>query len=287
MTNTLRVSFPQWQGGNRPEYYLGAQLLDFLAPKTTQETLYIPVSQESTAETKKDGIVAKEQLLSQTKIALEKIGSKNPDKLVILGGDCSVDLAPFAYLLEKYGPEKTGILWIDSHMDIFTPETFENYHAMVVTSLLGEGDKDFANLVAQKLQPDNIVYAGINDPSEKNRELYDKYRFKTFDKKEVEDTPNLIVKALKERGIEHLMIHFDLDVLSLNEFRATYFAELPIYDKSRQHLPEATSLKGVVNLIQEADKAFNLVGLGITEHLPWDAIILQKMLAELPLISES
>ena len=29
---TLRLLFPQWQGGNNPPYYLGAKLLDWLAP---------------------------------------------------------------------------------------------------------------------------------------------------------------------------------------------------------------------------------------------------------------
>ena len=28
---TLRLLFPQWQGGNNPPYYLGAKLLDWLA----------------------------------------------------------------------------------------------------------------------------------------------------------------------------------------------------------------------------------------------------------------
>ena len=57
-TSTIRLIYPQWQGGNVaamvPEvkdpddaargYYLGAQLLDFLAPCGGQETLTVPVS---------------------------------------------------------------------------------------------------------------------------------------------------------------------------------------------------------------------------------------------------
>lgn len=33
MTNkTLRILFPQWQGGNNPPYYLGSLLLSYLSP---------------------------------------------------------------------------------------------------------------------------------------------------------------------------------------------------------------------------------------------------------------
>lgn len=286
MTKILRISLPQWQGGNRPEYYVGSKLLEFLAPQTKNETIYIPVSQNPTDGTIKDGIVAKEIILQQTKDTFKAISEKNPDKLIIFGGDCSIALTPFSYLLEKYDPAKTGVLWIDSHMDIFTSENFQHYHAMVVSTLLGHGDKEFSKLVPKKLLPKHIVYAGINDTNEKDRKLYRRYQFPTFGKNDIEKNPNIILNTLKEKGIEHLLIHFDLDVLSLNDFRSTYFAELPIYDKSRNTMPEATSLPAIIKLIQQANKSFNLVGLGIAEHLPWDAIILQKLLANLPLVSE-
>ncbi len=32
-SKTLRLIFPQWQGGNNPPYYLGSQLLSFLSLK--------------------------------------------------------------------------------------------------------------------------------------------------------------------------------------------------------------------------------------------------------------
>ena len=58
--NTLRLIYPQWQGGDiaslEPElskkdsslvYYLGAELLEFLAPKRlTSKTANVPISLE-------------------------------------------------------------------------------------------------------------------------------------------------------------------------------------------------------------------------------------------------
>ena len=57
-TKTIRLVYPQWQGGDiahwitevkDPEqasrgYYLGAQLLNFLAPDSGQETYTVPVA---------------------------------------------------------------------------------------------------------------------------------------------------------------------------------------------------------------------------------------------------
>lgn len=33
MAKTIRLIAPDWQGGNKEEYYFGAELLSWLAPK--------------------------------------------------------------------------------------------------------------------------------------------------------------------------------------------------------------------------------------------------------------
>ena len=44
---TLRLIFPQWQGGNNPPYYLGAQLLSWLAPEPSGPVEEVPVAAPS------------------------------------------------------------------------------------------------------------------------------------------------------------------------------------------------------------------------------------------------
>lgn len=41
----------------------------------------------------------------------------------------------------------------------------------------------------------------------------------------------------------------------------------------------------VVRLIQDVAKVADVVGLGIAEHLPWDALALKTMLNQLPLLA--
>ena len=41
---TLRLTFPQWQGGINPPYYEGSHILDWLAPKSdSMECVKVPV----------------------------------------------------------------------------------------------------------------------------------------------------------------------------------------------------------------------------------------------------
>ena len=68
------------------------------------------------------------------------IGQYNAARIVTLGGECSVSVAPFSALARRYGDD-LAIVWIDSHPDVGTPESeYPGYHAMAVPALVGRGD---------------------------------------------------------------------------------------------------------------------------------------------------
>jgi arginase family enzyme len=50
---------------------------------------------------KRDGIEAKEAVVAQLARALEVIGRYNPQRILTLGGECSVSVAPFSWLAER------------------------------------------------------------------------------------------------------------------------------------------------------------------------------------------
>ena len=114
----IRIVYPQWQGAdiarwipNIPEedasrgYYLGAMLLNWLAPKTDCETFTVPVSTGYSERLVTDGILDKETLIKQTKAALDVLEIAKPDKVVTLGGECSVSVPVFTWLNAKYGSD--------------------------------------------------------------------------------------------------------------------------------------------------------------------------------------
>lgn len=89
---------------------------------------------------------------------------------VLLGGDHSVSMGTVA---GAAGSGRTGLLWIDAHADLNTPESSPsgNVHGMPVAALLGRGDERFTEVWngGAVVEPDDIVYLGLRavDPSER------------------------------------------------------------------------------------------------------------------------
>lgn len=112
----IRLVYPQWQGGDIaklvPEisnsedasrgYFLGANLLNFLAPDNGQESLIVPISTEVTERKIINGVLDRDVIVQQTSTALKMLEQRNPNKIVTLGGECSVSVVPFTYLANKY-----------------------------------------------------------------------------------------------------------------------------------------------------------------------------------------
>lgn len=47
-SKTLRLLFPQWQGGNNPPYHLGSLLLSYLSPGADGPIESVPVDEPTT-----------------------------------------------------------------------------------------------------------------------------------------------------------------------------------------------------------------------------------------------
>ena len=299
MTNmdekTLRLLFPQWQGGNNPAYHFGSQLLDWLAPEARGPVEQVAVPQPNGATLQvEDGIVARRTLLNQVSDARRLIDKHRPDRLVVLGGDCLVDLAPFAYLNERYDGE-LAVLWVDTHPDVITPNESEHGHTMVLGNLLGEGDVEFAAAVKRPIKPQNIMFAGRRDTSgdfpeilSKEMEMFGRLKLRTAGPEQLANTSEPVLEWLRSTGAKHLAVHLDLDVLDPKLFRSLLFSNpdpavpsVDTYPSGRMKMDQVT------RLLSDVGRIVDIVGLGITEHLPWDSLALRDMLAELPLIGSA
>jgi arginase len=88
---------------------------------------------------------------------------------IVLGGDHSLaagSVAGTATALGERG-ERTGLIWLDAHADLNTPESSltGNVHGMPVAHLLGLGDTRMSRLasVFPAVQESNLVYVGLRD----------------------------------------------------------------------------------------------------------------------------
>ncbi|WP_371319227.1 arginase family protein [Pseudomonas gingeri] len=282
---TLRLLFPQWQGGNNPPYFFGAQMLNWLMPKTSGPVEQVDVAEpDGQALAMEDGIVGRAVLLKQLADARKIIDKHQPDRMVVLGGDCLVDLAPFAYLNERYDGE-LAVLWIDSHPDVMTPNEFPHAHAMVLGNLMGEGDADFTQAVKRPIKPANVMYAGVHSLLANEVEVINRLGLRISGPAEIAQSSASVLQWLKDSGARHLAIHIDLDVLDATFFRSVLFAEPGIPDNQYDGVAQGrVTMATIIRLISDVSKVVDVVGLGVAEHLPWDALALKNMLEKLPLI---
>ncbi len=286
-SKTLRLHIPQWQGGNHPAYHFGAQLLAWLAPKAKGpvEEVEVAFDQNGNLENE-NGIVGRSQIIPQLEQARAVINKHQPESLVVLGGDCLVDLAPFAYLQQKYQDE-LGILWVDAHPDIMTSNEFEHSHASVLRALMGEGDSDLTQFVTTPIKANKVMYAGVNNESEFEANFLAENQMRVCRPDEIKSQITSIQKWIEEEQIKVLAIHLDLDVISAASFGSLLFNNPHVPDNAYEGIAQGQiTMDDVVKVIGIASEHTKVVGIGVTEHLPWDSLNLKHMLEKLPLLGE-
>ena len=88
---------------------------------------------------------------------------------LVLGGDHSLAVGTVSGVAEFYRRQKQriGVLWIDAHSDINTPDTSPsgNVHGMPLAALLGLGPDKLGNIFgySPKVSPENTVIIGVRD----------------------------------------------------------------------------------------------------------------------------
>ena len=278
---TIRLLYPDHVSGGLDTYYFGADLLQYILPQNPNQPVVkvdiIPPNSKEKAVT--NGIYAEKEVLLGIRDAQEKISKENPDRIITIGGNCMVSLAPFDYLHGKY--KKVGIIWIDAHPDVSTlNDGYPNAHAMVLGSLLGHGAAQLTREIKNSLfKPDEIFYIGLQP-------LHD-YQEKYLDdmgvKYKVQDKTFVTSSEINDfiGRFDHILIHFDIDVLDEHFFHSTYFANSELVgDGAGGGKMTIEKLSEVLRLITENT---DVVGCTIAEYLPFDEHRLHKMFAEINL----
>ena len=285
---TIRLVYPQWQGGDItrwiPEisdpalaargYYLGAQLLDFLAPDNGQPKFTVPVNTEAKERKAVDGVFDRDDIALQTKAALDILNVEKPDKIVTLGGECSVSVAPFTYLADKY-KDDVAMIWIDAHTDITLPgDVYTGYHAMAVTACMGLGDKAIISQLPARISPEKILLVGLRDwERDEIKARQQEYGIKHLSPEDVATDSSAVIDWLKKCKASRVVVHFDMDVLDPAEIIAAVGV-----------LSGGMKMADVLRVINDIASEKELVGLTVAEPMPRIAIRLKSMLALLPLL---
>ena len=281
---TNRLLYPDYVSGGLDTYYFGANLLAHILPENKNQPLIkVDIAQPNSAnKIITDGIYAKGEVLSGIQNAMAKIEKENPDKIITIGGNCLVSLAPFDYLHGKY--KNTGIVWIDAHPDVSSPKDgYPNAHAMVLGSLMGYGDNSLSNMMKNnKFNPDEILYVGLQNLHDYQKNFLNNtgVNYKIQTNKFISN--NEIHKFIKR--FDHILVHFDIDVLDEHFFHSTYFANSELVgDGAGGGKMTIEKLTEILRCITDNS---DIVGFTIAEYLPFDEHKLYKMLTEIKLFTE-
>src|SRR6202041_93040 len=88
---------------------------------------------------------------------------------LVLGGDHSVAAGTVSGVAEFYRRQgqRVGLIWIDAHTDINTPESSPsgNVHGMPLAALMGLGPAELSNIFdfSPKVKAENCVLVGVRD----------------------------------------------------------------------------------------------------------------------------
>ena len=142
---------------------------------------------------------------------------------LVLGGDHSIavgTVSGIAAVCRRQG-KKLGLLWVDAHGDINTPESSPsgNIHGMPVASLLGQGPAELTGIGGKgpKVDPANIALVGIRslDEGEKRRLKATGVQVHTMSDIDRHGIHRVMKKALARvtDGTDYVHVSFDLDAV--------------------------------------------------------------------------
>src|ERR687894_1367964 len=142
---------------------------------------------------------------------------------VTLGGDHSLamgSVAGVATALAERG-ERVGLIWLDAHSDIHTPESSAsgNVHGMPLAHLLGRGDRGLSSIasITPAVRPENVVLIGLRDVDPPEREHVREWGVTAFTMRDIDERG--IAAVMREaieiagRGAAGLHVSLDMDWL--------------------------------------------------------------------------
>src|SRR5271157_3605306 len=139
---------------------------------------------------------------------------------LVLGGDHSVAVGTVSGVSEFFHRQhqKLGLLWIDAHADINTPESSPsgNVHGMPLAAIMGLGPAELANIFgfSPKISPENCVLVGVRDIDAAEKENVRKAGIEVYTMRDIDERGmrTVIEEALRAAGRGTAGYHVSLDM---------------------------------------------------------------------------
>lgn len=202
---------------------------------------------------------------------------------LVLGGDHSVAIGTVAGISNHFRKknEKLGLIWVDAHADMNTPETSPsgNVHGMPLACCIGLGPEQLTRLLgyAPKIDPQKVALVGLRDVDAMERPHVRESGVRAFTMREIDERG---LRAVMEEAIQlassdvagfHLSL--DMDYIDPQEapgvgtpirggatYREAHLAMEMICDSGRMVSMEVVEVNPVIDEVNRtADLAVELV----------------------------
>jgi len=190
----------------------------------------VPVAvRESVLKPQDHSIKYLPEIVATDKILKEKAYTALKENRVpiVLGGDHSLAIGSIAGVTKYYAEQgkKVGVIWLDAHGDINTPETSQsgNIHGMPLAHCLGIGHKDLLAVGEQvpMVETSKTVLIGIRDLDPGEQNAIKKLGIKAFTMRDVDEMGmrNVIQEAIRiaSDGTAGFHLSFDVDCMDPSE----------------------------------------------------------------------
>jgi arginase len=274
----LDLLVPLWQGGDDERLRPGAEALGRLTPSAPVRHLVpVPLAGSGLDRSVLHRLALDEAFRAQ----LELLGREDPERLLTLGGDCSVEVASISHLSGRHGP-RLFVLWIDAHADLNNPGSSPSgtAHGMPLRLLLdGDQEGSFPSLPGRDplLTPQQVALVGTRDLDEPEADFIRDHHVTVLDVATLSGSPAALAD-LPPVGAA-VYVHVDLDVIDPLALPAV---AVPT--------PGGLSPDVLAQALETLRQRHDIVGVGITEYLPQlghDRSVLDQVLTALGLNTPS
>ncbi len=165
-----------------------------------------------------NGLHYPDAIAATCRATYERLLNVDGDDFVIgLGGDHSISMGTVPGVMAG---RRTGVVWIDAHADLNTPDTSPsgNVHGMPLAHMLGLGDPRLTGIWGggAALHPEDIVLVGLRSIDPAERQLIGELGVATFTMKDIDARGMARVAAEAVERLAHvarLHVSFDADAL--------------------------------------------------------------------------
>ncbi len=157
---------------------------------------------------------------------VEKAADGNSVPLV-LGGDHSIAAGTIAGMSRHFAKkdEKVGVIWIDAHADMNTPDSSPsgNVHGMPLACCIGRGPKELVELAGRvpMVEPENVVLVGLRSVDEIERLNVRSTGVHAFTMRDIDERGlrTVIEQAIAaaSKGTAGFHVSFDMDACDPSE----------------------------------------------------------------------